>query len=268
MRKKRENKRPFADTDTASREKRRLKVAEMYAQGYVLHPIATLLGVSQQTISRDLEHVRKEWLANRLRSYDDHMSKQLAGLDMQESQLWEAWYRSCQREVITTVQHKKQLREQASEQTGKSRKRNKSVQQSEMVLVESNERTVTRQLIGDPRFMAEITRVRELRCKLLGLLDDEPITQPIVNIWQQLQEIRFNRDTDELEDAIAGVRQLPPVPTSDAGLRDVTGWRDDGKDSTDKHSADSQPLPSGFTDLDDSEVDKSVSPSQDTPLDD
>lgn len=237
--------------EVAAREERRRKVGEMYAQGYVMWPIAKLLGVDVATISRDLEVVRKEWLEQRTASYDEHMQRQLIGIEMQESQLWEAWYRSCQLETVTTKTAKKQLIQQSSKGRGRKGKQQDD-SPPQMVVVEENEKTVTRQGIGDPRFMSEITRLRELRCKLLGLLEDEKPTSPIINIWQQLEQSRFDRDKDEIEDRITAVKQLPPLnqvvvrPIDDAGLKDVSGW----KDVPDKPTDDNKIIPPDDTPLD------------------
>lgn len=249
-------------------DERQQRVSEMYAKGYTQFVIATFIGVDQKTISRDVESIRKQWLEDKIGSYDDNMLKQLIGIDAQESALWEAWYRSCEQEVISTVTHKKQLRERRSDTSdtpkkGRGHKRKNTSQNnlsnpvSEMVVVESNEKTTTRQMIGDPRFMAEITRVRELRCKLLGLLEDAPPTNPVINIWQSLQEMKFDRDRDDIEEAITSVRQLPARPNDDSGLKDSTGYKNI---PTNPH------LPSGFTDLDDNKTDKNI-PGDDTPLD-
>lgn len=255
-------KRQDADADTVGREERRESVARMYLQGYAMFPIAKLLDVSIQTVSRDLERIRKQWLESRNQSYDEKMMKELIGIEMQESQLWEAWYRSCQLETIRTVTSKKQLQEidTSTNKRKKGRKKSTNDRETAMVIVEENEKTVTRQGIGDPRFMSEITRLRELRCKLLGLLEDEKPTSPIVNIWQQLQEMHFDRDRDEIEDRINAVKQLPPInqvinrPTDDKGLKDASGWKDIPSDN-DKVN--------GFKELD---KDKII-PSDDTPLD-
>lgn len=243
-------------------EERREQVAQLYLQGWAQFPIAQRLGIAQQTVSDDLQIIRREWLDSRQQSYDEKMIKELIGIEMQESQLWEAWYRSCQLETVRTVTSKKQLQEIDTSTNKRKRGRKKSTDDREtaMVIVEENEKTVTRQGIGDPRFMSEITRLRELRCKLLGLLEDEKPTSPIVNIWQQLQEMHFDRDRDEIEDRITAVKQLPPInqvinrSTDDKGLRDVSGWKDIPSDN-DKVN--------GFKELD---KDKII-PSDDTPLD-
>lgn len=243
-------KRNATDTDEFKRDERRVKAAELYAKGYAQYVIGKLLGYDDSTISRDIAVIRKNWVEAHIKDYDERMLRELTGIEMQESALWEAWHRSCQTEVITTRSHKKQLRDAERPKKGKG----KQSTPLEMVVIEENEKTVTRQMIGDPRFMAEITRVRELRCKLMGLLEDAPPSNPVVNIWQQLQEMKFDRDRDEIEEAIQTVRMLPPRPIDDSGLKDSTGYKD---------VPNKQSLPSGFTDLDD---DKSP-PSDDTPLD-
>jgi predicted transcriptional regulator len=205
---------------------RRLKVGQMWLEGHVQYTIATILGIEQSTVSKDLDVVRQEWLERRLLTYDEKIAKECAGLEYQESELWKAWHRSCQLEVISTKTIKRQLREsgEVEQTTTKTKRKGKKTTtqdngQTMMIVVADDERTVTRQMIGDPRFMAEITKVRELRCKLMGLLEDAKPDSPIINIWQQLQEMKFDRDRDPIEEAIQRVRQLPPVPTDDKGIK-------------------------------------------------
>ena len=214
-------------------QERRAVITRMYVQGYAQWPIAKLLGISQSAVSNELAAVREEWLKTRTMDYTVKIAREVAGLDMQESCLWEAWYNSCKQDVITTVTRKKRLIDepiQDDTSTGK-RSRTRKTKGQELTTIEENEKVETRQLIGDRRFMAEITWVRELRCKLLGLLEDEPLQPAVVNIWQQLQEVQFDRDRDDIEDRLKMIETSP-----------VSGFIDVTQSSTTNPTSDSQPI--------------------------
>lgn len=65
--------------DTA-RERRRRDAARFYLRGRTQAEVAELLGVAQQTISRDLETVRAEWLASAKLDMDAIKARELAKL--------------------------------------------------------------------------------------------------------------------------------------------------------------------------------------------
>lgn len=243
-------------------EDRRVKIAELYLQGYTAFPISKIIGVAERTVNDDLDIVRKEWMQNRLVDYDIKMERETRALDLQESELWKAWYRSCEVETISKKRTKRKL---INKTIGKGKDK---VVTSEMVTIAEDDETVTRQMIGDPRFMAEITKVRELRCKLQGLLEDERPDAPIINIWQQLQEMKFDRDADPIEDRINQVRMLPPSPLDTSGIKGhpldrkepIKGSHihtEDDSDLEPPQADDGSPLGNGFKEL----------PKDDTPLD-
>ncbi len=215
-----------------SADERKNKAAELYLQGYSQFNMSKLLGISQTTLSKDLAVVREEWLAERVADYDHKMLRELTALDLQESCLWEAWYNSCKQEIISTITQKKILQKPPS----KSKKKRKDededdIEATGLIIVEENVKTVTKNMIGDPRFMAEITKVRELRCKLTGLLEDKPLETPIINIWQQLQEIDFARDKDEVEDRLRAIESRPLSVMDKSGISDFTNTEPTGLDS-------------------------------------
>lgn len=232
------------DNTQAVIDERRQTIARLYVQGYTQFAIAKVVGLCQQTISTELVSIRKEWLESRLKTYDERMSKELTALDMQESALWEAWYNSCKQEIINTITQKK------VRPTRRKRKKNDPDESSDdLEITEEHSRTVTRQLHGDPRFMAEITKVRELRCKLMGLLEDEPLQTPVINIWQQLQDITSNTDYNRVEDRLLAIESkrpeehtivdartipdppAPPTPQEDAIAKHLNlDWLDDSND--------------------------------------
>jgi hypothetical protein len=77
------------------RIERRYQVAALYVKGVSQHDIGRQLGLSQPTVCRDLEAVRKEWLASQIRDFDTAKAKELAKLDNLEACAWEQFTESC-----------------------------------------------------------------------------------------------------------------------------------------------------------------------------
>lgn len=95
---------------------------------------------------------------------DAHIERELAEIQYQIDELTDAWHRSCgnrTRKKIKTVQ-----RGIDKTKGDKKPKRGKDLEfgeSTEKEIIEEN-------LIGDPSIQAQITRLRELRMRLLGLL--------------------------------------------------------------------------------------------------
>lgn len=165
---------------------RRKRVSELYLQGWPQWKIAEQFGVTQPTVHNDLKVIRTAWEATAILNWDEAKSNELAALDFQLEELWKAWYRSCEQEVKYDQSVKRELKTQ-TEGKGKDKK----VVGTEMVVTESTDKKQTRQLIGDPRYMAEITKIRELRCRILGFLKDEKPQMNQTNIiidWDALSK--------------------------------------------------------------------------------
>lgn len=163
---------------------RRQKVARLYVEGSTQCEIAERLAVSQPTVCLDLKAIRAGWEASAILDWDMVKTKELVALEHQIDELWKAWYRSCEVEEVKTRNVKREVR---NEVEGKGRDR--KVVGSKMVPTEVTSRKVSKQLIGDPRYMAEITKLRELRCRILGFLKDEkPAINAVVNVidWDSL----------------------------------------------------------------------------------
>lgn len=131
---------------------RRKEAARLYLEGHTQAAIGERLGVNQSTVSRDLDAVRQEWKDNAVHDVGEVKAKELAKLDALEVQHWEAWRRSVGTHVKTT-------------KTVKGRK------------VETV--TVSEDLAGDPRFLAEVLACVERRCKLLGADAPKALTATI-----------------------------------------------------------------------------------------
>lgn len=126
-------------------EERRTKVADMYFNHDMRAiDIAKELGVSHQTIYRDIDAIRFEMYESRTWNAQKHINRQLAIYDRVEEEAWEAWYKS----IGKTVKAKTKW-------------------DGSGVIIETEE--VTEELVGDPRFLTQIQQVGEKRAKLLGL---------------------------------------------------------------------------------------------------
>ncbi len=126
------------------------KAVSLYRRGKTFREISKALKVSSRTIERDIDRARKEWREKASQSYDKHLHEQLAKIDEAEAAAWVGWERSLQDDVTT--------RTEDSETEGEP----------------AVKTVITRRgQSGQPAFIAEITKLAALRCKLLGLLDQD-----------------------------------------------------------------------------------------------
>ena len=124
---------------------RRRRVADLYPRGCTQWEIARSFGVDQGQVSRDLAHVRSEWLAVAVQDFNEHKSRELARIDAVERTAWEAFERSCK---------------QASKRTAKKVSGGKA--REEATLHEQGRD-------GDPRFLQVVLDCVRRRCLILGL---------------------------------------------------------------------------------------------------
>lgn len=129
--------------------KRRRKVASLYLRGAWQPEIATLVGVSQSTVSRDLAVVRKQWLKDAKADYDAKVAEQLAKIDAVELEAWAEWQKSKGRERT------KRAIKRYGAKGGKTEK--------------TEETTTVETLLPEARYLEIIHKCIERRCKLLGL---------------------------------------------------------------------------------------------------
>jgi predicted DNA-binding protein YlxM (UPF0122 family) len=126
-------------------EERRTKVSEMYFhEDKSVAEIALELGVSKNTIYKDIDSIRFEMYESRTWNAQKHINRQLSIYDRVEEEAWEAWYRS----IGQTVKAKKKW-------------------DGSGILIEVE--NVEEEAVGDPRFLTQIQQIGEKRAKLLGL---------------------------------------------------------------------------------------------------
>lgn len=146
----------MARRTSAQREKDLAYTAKKYCEGVIQAEIADELGVTQATISNDLNELRSRWLASSIRDFDAARAEELAKVDNLEREYWEAWKRSCEDAETVTEKIVGDTKNKRGEKT----------------------RRVEGQA-GDPRFLAGVQWCIERRCKILGI--DAPTRQDITS---------------------------------------------------------------------------------------
>ena len=74
----------------------RRRISDLYLQGWLQVDIATEIGVSAPTVSRDLKALQAGWLESALIDFNEAKARELAKVDRLEREYWEAWRRSCE----------------------------------------------------------------------------------------------------------------------------------------------------------------------------
>ena len=171
----------------AQRDKDRATVTELYLQGKTQASIAELLGVSQSQISQDLKAIRRVWVKEAVRDFDELKSRELAKIDRLELEYWEAWKRSQEDAEVET--------EKAIGDKEKPTRVEKSKRKEGQA--------------GDPRFLQGVQWCIEQRCKILGL-NAPTKTQNLEIDYSELSD-------DELDRIIAG--EDPAIVCADSRKR-------------------------------------------------
>lgn len=142
------------------RERDLVSIAEWYCKGEAQALIAVKLQLSQQQISYDLVEIRKRWRASALVNYDEAMGKELARLDMVESQAWNAWDASKRTVRKTRTKTMPVIQAESAGDDGPFTAQ----------LVQTAEFTeMLEESVGDPRYLAVILQCIEKRGNILGL---------------------------------------------------------------------------------------------------
>ena len=130
---------------------RRVEVARLRLRGHSMQEIAGLLGVSKTSIHDDLVALRAEWRDERVTYTDLERTEQLAKLNEIERESWGAWEfskRTAEKKVMTN-----------SKKFGRTKQVTRASQH------------------GDPRFLEQIGKCIERRCKILGLDAPEKVAE-------------------------------------------------------------------------------------------
>lgn len=136
-----------ADRSEAQQERDRREISRLYLQGMYQTDIAAKLGLSQPTVSRDIQVLIDEWKIERVYDINEAKARELAKVDNLELEYWDAWRRS---------------QENAEKETKKAVKPVKGVARQEIQKTSEGQ-------TGDPRFLAGIQWCIERRCLILGV---------------------------------------------------------------------------------------------------
>lgn len=142
-------------TNQAERDRR--EIARLYLQGMYQADIADKLGLSQPTVSRDIQVLIAEWKVERVYDINEAKARELAKVDNLELEYWEAWHRSQQNA-------EKEIKKQKAVPGKKSKDGviAPAIQGQEVQKISEGQ-------TGDPRFLSGIQWCIERRCLILGV---------------------------------------------------------------------------------------------------
>jgi hypothetical protein len=124
---------------------RRRNVAARFLRGDLQWEIALAFEVHPATISRDLDAIHREWLAEAVKDRGEWVAKLLAKIDETERQAWAGWAKS-----------------QENAETLRARMRGDHKETEK----------VTKGQAGDPRFLDLVLKCVEARAVIVGLYED------------------------------------------------------------------------------------------------
>lgn len=174
---------------------RRKEVAKLYLEGWRQVDLADKYGVSQSTISRDLEAIRQEWLESALINFNEAKARELARIDKLEREYWEQYDASKEEKVST-------LTEKAKNADGERTK----------AQVRKEER------LGDPRYLSGIQWCIEQRLKIFGVYEATK-HQITVKTWQDDVIDLLQRGEIDPDEVRAAYPDLATELFTKAGIR-------------------------------------------------
>jgi transposase len=131
---------------------RRVSVAQLYLAGFSIVQIASKLGVSHPTISRDIQALKTEWQQEAAKDYDKAIGQMLASLDLIEQEAWVAWERS-KRDHVVQADTVKDLMNKEGQHVGTAITR----------------KTKRETKHGNPSHLAIILQCIRTRCEIFGI---------------------------------------------------------------------------------------------------
>ena len=160
----------------------RRRIADMYLQGMLQAEIGEVLGLAQQTISRDLKALHKEWKDAALIDFHTAKAKELARIDRLEREYWRGWERSCEDAEVTVTKARELVGGGVSKEAAQTKKGQ----------------------TGSPQFLAGVQWCIERRCKLLGL--DKPQAVDLTSGGKpvSIREVVVNLASDTIPTTVEG----------------------------------------------------------------
>lgn len=162
-------------------EERKLKIAQLRAEGMSIRAIAHSLGINRNAVTRHLSYIQARWRRQMAASYETMIIDELQKISLVEREFWQGWKRS----VLDAVKRREVIAENKGED---------SYQLTEERIVQS----------GDPRFLDGVMKCIERRCKLLGT--DQPIKYEVDATLTKVVEMVVK--TPEEVDSIPTIEEL------------------------------------------------------------
>lgn len=147
-------------------------VSDLYKKGWSIRQIRAevmarldLPTLSTGTVKRDIDTLLEEWRDDRVKDTDALLELELARIDETCKELWEQWERSKEESEVKTTKRKGIPRQQGDgqQQPGGGQIHTLSLE----------EKKVSQQGLGDPRYISEIRAQLMERRRLLGLYAPE-----------------------------------------------------------------------------------------------
>lgn len=190
------------------------KLARLRLFGHTQTECAEKLGVSQATISRDLDTIVKGWKAEAVADMESIKAKELAKLDALEVEAYNAWVGSKAESQKTTVE------ERPGRQSSKDADADKPAKGSKHIKIEKQRSD------GDPRFLQALLAIQDRRAKIQGFdvpvkFDGTVTNKATIDASalsnEAISEILAARDALALAEASKDTTQPPAaIPTDDS----------------------------------------------------
>lgn len=145
------------DRSEAQQERDRREISRLYLQGMYQADIAAKLGLSQPTVSRDIQVLIEEWKVERVYDINEAKARELAKVDNLELEYWEAWHRS-----------QENAEKEVKKQKAAPAKKVKGEKESAVIMNQEIQK-ISEGQTGDPRFLAGVQWCIERRCLILGV---------------------------------------------------------------------------------------------------
>lgn len=146
-------------------------VSDLYKKGWSIRQIRVevmarldLPTLSTGTVKRDIDTLLAEWRDDRVKDTDALLELELARIDDTCKELWEQWERSKEESEVKTTKRKGIPRQQTEGQQAGG---------GQIHTLSLEEKKVSQQGLGDPRYIAEIRAQLMERRRLLGLYAPE-----------------------------------------------------------------------------------------------
>lgn len=242
--------RRYTRSDDIKILERRRDVAQFYVQGKTQWEIVLLIrddwpGISQKTISTDLEWIQTQWLDNIKESVDKRKSIELAKINHLEQLALEGYARSLQgisstrkvSELAPDIIKRSSQPSKSMNGKGKSKfpkirevecKSSSIEDDKELELIKRTVEECHKGSNGDPRFLTQVQWCIEMRLNLFGIKIGEVNNNTYVNIdFESMMRRNTGNETNPLQNALHeldNVKVIQPlaIETVESSIDDMT----------------------------------------------